>query len=78
MVNGLLKTVWRELINVENVKSALSKLNEINWLYKNVDKDSIDEAMKKRKKLVTCPNLCTLYWSISLTVTCLLSISLMV
>ena len=41
------KTIWQELINVKNIKNALGKLNEINWLYKNVDKDSIDEAMKK-------------------------------
>ena len=41
------KVVWRELINVEGVKKALTKLTEINWLYHNVDKDCIDNALKK-------------------------------
>ena len=41
------KVVWRELINVEGVKKALTKLTEINWLYHNVDKDCIDNALRK-------------------------------
>ena len=41
------KVIWQELINIEGVKKALAKLTEINWLYHNVDKDSIDDALKK-------------------------------
>jgi len=39
--------VWRSLVNVEHVKAAIHKLHEINWLYKNVHDDSVDNATKK-------------------------------
>uniref|UniRef100_A0A1X7TRC4 Uncharacterized protein n=1 Tax=Amphimedon queenslandica TaxID=400682 RepID=A0A1X7TRC4_AMPQE len=35
--------VWRSLVDVKNIKAALRKLKEINWLYRSVDDDSIDE-----------------------------------
>ena len=41
------KVIWQKLINVDNVKLALCKLKEINWLYKNVDDSSLDECSKK-------------------------------
>ena len=41
------QVVWRSLVNVDLVKIAAQKLNEINWLYKNVDDKSVDEAAKR-------------------------------
>ena len=41
------KVVWHSLVNVNRVKAAIQKLKESNWLYKEVDDDSIDEAAKK-------------------------------
>ena len=40
------KVVWRNLVNVNQIKTAVEKLTEINWLYKNVDDESVDEAAK--------------------------------
>ena len=34
-------TVWQTLVDVNRVKAALLKLKEINWLYRNVDDDTI-------------------------------------
>ena len=39
--------MWRSLANVDLVKIAAQKLNEINWLYKNVDDKLVDEAAKR-------------------------------
>ena len=33
------KVVWRSLVNVNNVKTAVRKLKEINWLCSGVDDD---------------------------------------
>ena len=41
------QVVWHSLVNVDLVKIAAQKLNEINWLYKNVDDKSVDEAAKR-------------------------------
>ena len=41
------KVVWRSLVDVNCVKAAIQKLKESNWLYKEVDDDSVDEAAKK-------------------------------
>ena len=38
--------VWRSLVDVNRVKAAIQKLKESNWLYKEVDDDSVDEAAK--------------------------------
>ena len=38
--------MWRNLVNVNQIKTAVQKLTEINWLYKNVDDESVDEAAK--------------------------------
>ena len=40
------KLVWRSLLNIRLVKAAVHKLKEINWLYKDVDPDSVDDATK--------------------------------
>ena len=41
------QVVWRSLVNVRLVKAAVHKLKQINWLYKDVDPDSVDDATKK-------------------------------
>ena len=41
------KVVWHSLVNVNNVKTAVRKLKEINWLYSEVDDDSVDDASKQ-------------------------------
>ena len=40
------KVVWRSLVDVNAVKQAKKKLQEINWLYKELDDDVVDEAVK--------------------------------
>ena len=45
--------VWRTLVDVNQVKQALHKLKQINWLYKNVHKDSVDEAAKQVIEVVS-------------------------
>ena len=39
--------VWRNLVNVNQIKTAVQKFREINWLYKNADDESVDEAAKQ-------------------------------
>ena len=39
--------MWRSLVNVDNVKTAVQKLREINWLYSEVKDDSVDDVSKK-------------------------------
>ena len=41
------KVVWRSLVNVDHVKAAIQKLKETNWLYSDVDDESIDSVYKK-------------------------------
>ena len=48
--------VWRSLVNIDDVKAAVSKLREINWLYQNVDESSIDDAVKKVIEVVHSAN----------------------
>ena len=38
--------VWRSLVNVNHVKTAIRTLRSCNWLYKNVQEKSIDETTK--------------------------------
>ena len=38
------QVVWRSLVNVRLVKAAVHKLKQINWLSKDVDPDSVDDA----------------------------------
>ena len=49
ILNGKPKqqVVWRSLVNVDLVKIAAKKLKETNWLHKNVDDKSVDEAAKR-------------------------------
>ena len=41
------KVVWCSLVNVDNVKTAVQKLREINWLYSEVKDDYVDDDSKK-------------------------------
>ena len=41
------KVVWRTLVDVNRVKSAVDKLKQINWLYKDVSDDDIDDSTKQ-------------------------------
>ena len=45
--------VWRSLVDVNKIKAALRKLKEINWLYRSVDDDSIDESSKNVIQVVS-------------------------
>uniref|UniRef100_A0A1X7TWT3 Uncharacterized protein n=1 Tax=Amphimedon queenslandica TaxID=400682 RepID=A0A1X7TWT3_AMPQE len=38
--------VCHSLVDVNKIKAALKKSKEINWLYRNVDDESIDESSK--------------------------------
>ena len=38
------EVVWRSLVNVD---SATNTLKESNWLYKDVDVESVDEVVKR-------------------------------
>ena len=41
------KVVWQSLVDVDNVKRAAELLRDTNWLYKNVNEDSVDEEQLK-------------------------------
>ena len=38
--------VWHSLVDVNEIKKAVQKLKDINWLYKDVREDSVDEAVQ--------------------------------
>ena len=46
-------TVWQTLVDVNRIKAALLKLKEINWLYRNVDDDTIDASSKEVIEVVS-------------------------
>ena len=41
------RIVWRSLVDINKVKRAVDKLKQINWLYKDVRADAIDETSKQ-------------------------------
>ena len=47
------KVVWQSIVDVDNVRRAVVKLRETNWLYRTVDDDSVDEATKKTIEVVS-------------------------
>ena len=50
MVNGIpseKKVIWRSIVDVSAVKTAIRKLREINWLYKEVADTSINEVAQQ-------------------------------
>ena len=58
MVNGVPtkgKVVWQTFVDINVVKAALVKRKEINWLYKNVDDKSLEEATKKVDETLIAP-----------------------
>ena len=40
------KVVWHSLVDVNEIKKAVQKLKDINWLYKDFREDSVDEAVQ--------------------------------
>ena len=46
------KVVWQTLVDVNALKLAIHKLKEINWLYKNLDDQALDDAAKKVVEVV--------------------------
>ena len=44
--------VWRTLVDVNHIKAAVSKLREINWLYKHIHEDCVDEAVSEVVEVV--------------------------
>ena len=47
------KVVWQTLVDVNDIKKAVNKLKEINWLYKNINENSVDNAAKKAVGVVS-------------------------
>ena len=47
------KVVWQTLVDVNDIKKAVTKLKETNWLYKNIDENSVDDAAKKAIEVVS-------------------------
>ena len=39
--------VWQQLVDIKKVKRAFNKQKEINWVYKSIEDDTIDEVAKK-------------------------------
>uniref|UniRef100_A0A1X7UWL9 Helitron helicase-like domain-containing protein n=1 Tax=Amphimedon queenslandica TaxID=400682 RepID=A0A1X7UWL9_AMPQE len=39
--------IWRTLVDVDKVQAAYEKLKDINWLYGNLDDQSLDDVAKK-------------------------------
>ena len=46
------KVVWQTLVDVNDIKKAVNKLKETNWLYKNVDENSVDDDAEKAMEVV--------------------------
>ena len=40
------KVVWQSMVDVDNVKEAVQRLKEINWLYKNTDEVCVGDVIK--------------------------------
>ena len=47
------KVVWQSFVDIDNVRRAVEKLKDTNWLYRNVDECSVDEAAKKAVEAVS-------------------------
>ena len=46
------KVVWQSLVDVSDIKRAVKKLKETNWLYRNIDESSVDDAGKNTIEVV--------------------------
>ena len=47
------KVVWQSLVDVNHIKRAVNKLKETNWIYQNINQDSVDDAAKKAVEVVS-------------------------
>ena len=47
------KNVWCSLVNADAIKKVRAKLQNINWLYKEVDDKSVDSAAKEVIEMVS-------------------------
>ena len=41
------KVLWQSMVNVAQVKAAVQKLKQINWIYTNIDDSSVDDACQR-------------------------------
>ncbi len=46
------KVVWRSLVDVNRLKATIRKLKGSNWLYQDVNNDSVDEAAKTGNRII--------------------------
>ena len=46
------KVVWRSLVDINEIKKAVQKLKEMNWLNKDVREDSVDKAVQEMVEVV--------------------------
>ncbi len=49
--------MWQKIVDIRKVKIAINKLKEINWLYKSVNDNSIDEVAKQ--VIEVCDSACS-------------------
>jgi len=47
------KVVWRNLVDVNDIKAAVTKLQEINWLYKEVENSAVDSTINEAIEVVS-------------------------
>ena len=48
------RMLWQSLVNVAQVKAAVQKLKEINWIYADVEDSSVDDASRHVRHVVEC------------------------
>ena len=51
------KVLWQSMVNIAQVRAAVQKLKQINWLYANIDDSSVDDASRRiveTTRLVQC------------------------
>ena len=41
------KVLWQSMVNIAQVRAAVQKLKQINWLYANIDDGSVDDASRR-------------------------------
>ena len=46
IVNSMTKSIWQSLVNLDELKAAVRKLKAINWLYAEIDEDSLDDTSR--------------------------------
>ena len=53
IVNGKGKVVWCSLVDVNDLTAAVQKVQQINWLYKDIDEQSLDQVTKQVKEVTS-------------------------